>query len=314
MKISKNFIVRDYIKGDEKGITALFNEVFGKKMSIEEWEWKYLLPGKGKIYSKVTTDLTERIIAHAGALPLRGVFQGRPIQFFQMTDVMLRAEARGFIGREGIYNTIMKRLIKDLKEQFNDIFFYGGSGIRPFTLGKRIGLYDKIENAFDCITQIRPTLFSLYRIEKLSWNDNRLDALWAKYSNAFPLSLIRDRDYLKWRYALNPFFSYQLLGVFLFGKLHGWVVIRDAGVEVLVIDLLTERNKYVGVVKALGNYLTTRGMKSIRIWLPELWRKNINGYSKNKTDVIITHIRQLAIQTSIARDNLYYTMGDLDIF
>lgn len=46
MKISDNYIIRDYKKGDEEGITDLFESVFGKVMTVEQWRWKYLRSNK----------------------------------------------------------------------------------------------------------------------------------------------------------------------------------------------------------------------------------------------------------------------------
>ena len=42
---SPGYIIRDYEKGDERLITALFQEVFGKTLTTAQWEWKYAVPG-----------------------------------------------------------------------------------------------------------------------------------------------------------------------------------------------------------------------------------------------------------------------------
>jgi len=139
--------------------------------------------------------------------------------------------------------------------------------------------------------------------------------MWEKLSNEFSLSLIRDKDYLHWRYAENPFFTYQILGLFLFGKLKGWCVTREEGGDVFVIDLLTERKNLRHLLKALGNYFTSEKKTAIHIWLPKSWRNIISGYKQKETEVVVTNmVWKLPIQTSFARDELFYTMGDVDIF
>jgi hypothetical protein len=315
MKNSENYIIRDYKKGDEREITSLFHDVFGKEMTIEQWNWKYAIPGRGRIYSKVVEDSFKKIIGHAGAIPLRGIFKNKPIQFFQIVDVMVHPKARGFLGKKNVFNRLMRILFEDIRKKFFYVFCYGFPGTRPYILGERVGVYERIEQAVKIIKQMSRSLINPYSVKILGWDDDRLDGLWARLSKEFSLSLIRDKSYLNWRYATNPFFSYQLFGFFLLGNLKGWVVIRDLKDEVLVIDLFTESKRYISILKALENYLIAQGKKTIHLWLPEKRRKYIKGYSIKETPIVVTNmVWKLPIKTSIVKENFYYTMGDADIF
>jgi hypothetical protein len=315
MKDFTHYTIRDYKTGDEEGITILFGDVFGKKMSIEQWKWKYFIPGKGRIYSKIAEDISGKIIGHAGAIPLRGIFQNKAIQFFQIVDVMIHVKARGFLGKKNIFESLMKTLFEDIKKEFPDVFCYGFPGIRPFVLGKRIKVYDQIELASEDAKHLHRSLLNPYKVQLIAWDDDRLDSLWTMFSKDFSLSIIRDKRYLSWRYATNPFFSYQLFGFFLLGKLKGWVVTKDSDNEIFIVDLLTEPRRSTGILKALENHLISRGGGNIRIWLSERWRKHIKGYTANETQAVVTNmIWKLPLTTSTVKENLYYTMGDLDIF
>jgi hypothetical protein len=315
MKNSEQYIIRDYKKGDEELISALFYEVFEKKMTVEQWNWKYAIPGNGRIYSKVAVDSNNKIVGHAGAIPLRGICVNEPIQFFQGADVMVDKKARGFLGRKNAYELLMKALLEDIAKEFPKVFCYGFSGMRPFILGKRVGIYNEIEQAIDCIKGLSPSFFNTYRMKPMSWDDDILDTLWARLSDHFSFSLIRDKAYLSWRYATNPFFSYRLLGFFLLGKLKGWVVIIDSESEVFVVDLLTEKKRCRGILNALQNHLISQGKKTMRLWIPKTWRKDVKGCNESKTDVTICNlIWKMSIQTSFVRENYFYTMGDTDIF
>ncbi len=307
--------VRDYKKGDEEVIAALFRAVFGKELSIEQWNWKYAVRGNGNIYSKVVEDEVGTVIGHAGAIPLQGVIENRPVQFFQIADVMVHPKARGFLGKKNVFDALIKILFEDLKRGFPDLFCYGFPGVRPFSLGKRVGVYDEIEQAVDCTRNVRRSLFTTYRIKKMSWDDARLDDLWVKRSDDFTLSLVRDGAYLRWRYGTSPFFSYQLLGCFHFRRLTGWAVIRDTGEEVLIIDLLAGKARYRHLLRALENSLASAGKETMRLWLPANLRKGLIGYAEDKTQVIVTNmIWKLPVRTSFAKERLFYTMGDADIF
>lgn len=309
-------MIRDYKEGDEKEITSIFQKVFEKEMTLKQWNWKYTIPGNGRIHSKVAVNTDNKIVGHAGAIPLRGVFKKKHIQFFQIVDVMVHPTARGFFGKKNVFDRMMKELFEDLRKEFSFVFCYGFPGKRPYILGERIRVYDKVEQGIDCLKSLTPSLsLNPYTIKPLSWDDTRVDKLWRYVSKEFPFTIIRNIQYLQWRYATNPFFSYQLLGFFLFGNLKGWLVIRDSGDEVFIVDLLTKPKRYMGMLKALENYLISHEKKAIHFWLPKRWRKHIKGYSMKETQVVITNmIWKLPIKTSTVRESLYYTMGDADIF
>ena len=132
------FIIRAYQKGDEEKIITLFREVFGKELTVGQWKWKYAVPGAGKIYSKIAEDASHTIIGYAGAVPLRGIYQGKPLQFFQIADVMVHPKARGFLGKKNVFEIMIKELFEDIGKEFPDVFCYGFPGQRPFLLGKRV--------------------------------------------------------------------------------------------------------------------------------------------------------------------------------
>ncbi|MGO9614116.1 MAG: GNAT family N-acetyltransferase [Dissulfurispiraceae bacterium] len=315
MQASADFIIRDYKTGDEEGITSLFRQVFGQDMTLTQWNWKYGASGKGKMYTKVAEDASKRIIAHVGGIPLRGIFQRSKMHFFQMTDVMVHPEVRGFLGRKNIFDVIMKRSFEDIEREFPNVFCYGFSGTRPFLIGKRLGIYDEVEQALDISTQLRRSLFNPYTVHIMHWHDDRLDSLWDGVSKDISLAVVRDKEYLCWRYDTNPFFTYGLLGFFLFGKLKGWAVIKKSADETLLIDLLTEQQRCGNILKSLCNYLISIGEKKIRFWLPPSWRDTLKGYSFQESGVIVTNVVwKLPLQASVVKDNFYYTMGDVDIF
>lgn len=315
MKDFTHCTIRDYKTGDEEGITRLFGDVFGKEMTSGQWKWKYLVPGNGRIYSKVTETVSHGIIGHAGAIPLRGVFKNTPIRFFQIVDVMVHPKERGFLGRKNLFDSMIKILFEDIRKEFPDVFCYGFPGTRPFILGKRIKVYDQIELASEHTKLLHRSFLNPYKVQLIAWDDDILDSLWTMFSKDFSLSLIRDKRYLCWRYATNPFFSYRLFGIFLLGKLKGWVVTKDSDDEIFVVDLLTEPRRSMGILKALENHLISSGKKNIRIWLSERWSKHIKGYTANVTPVVVTNmIWKLPFTTSTVKENLYYTMGDADIF
>ena len=309
------FIIRAYRKGDEEKTITLFREVFGKEFTVDQWKWKYAVPGAGKIYSKIAEDASHAIIGFAGAVPLRGSYGGKPLQFFQIADVMVHKKARGFLGKKNVFEIMIKELFEDIGKEFPDVFCYGFPGQRPFLLGKRVGAYDEIETAVDYIIKPGISLFNPFRIRNMPWDDGRLDSLWSSLSSGMSLSLIRDKSFLNWRYASNPLHTYQLIGVYLSGDMKGWLVLKEKGEEVLVVDMLIDGNLLDNALKALRKQTPGFKKKVFRLWLPPSLRGTVKGFSREKTPVVVTNmVWKLPLATDLVRENLYYTMGDADIF
>lgn len=309
------FIIRAYRKGDEEKIITLFREVFGKEMTVNQWEWKYAVPGAGKIYSKIAEDASHAIIGYAGAVPLRGIYQGKPLRFFQIADVMVHPKARGSLGKKNVFEIIIKELFEDIGKEFPEVFCYGFPGQRPFLLGKRVGVYDEIETAVDYIKNPGISLFNPCRIRNMPWDSVGLDSLWSSLSSGMSLSLVRDKAFLNWRYASNPLHTYQLIGVYHLGDMKGWLVLKEKGEEVLVVDMLIDGNLLGNALKALRKQVPGFRKKVFRLWLPNSLRRTVKGYSREKTRVVVTNmIWKLPFSTGLVRENLYYTMGDVDIF
>ena len=316
MKGSEEHIIRDYREGDENQIASLFKTTFGKELTVEHWQWKYLVPGEGRIYSKVVENASHEIIGHAGAIPLMGILNGQHIKFFQIADVMVHRKARGFLGKKNIFSEMIKALFEHIGNEFQEVFCYGFPGKRPYIIGERVGVYETVEYGIDCLKEVRRSLFARsYHVEPLSWKDDRIDASWTNMAGELSLALIRDRRYLQWRYAEHPVFAYQLFGIVRFGKFLGWAVVRSEHDRVSVVDLLVNQDTCRKIIRALETFFAASGKKQICLWLPERWRKILKGYEFQKTEIVITNmVWRLPLETLFVRENLFYTMGDVDIF
>ena len=69
----------------------------------------------------------------------------------------------------------------------------------------------------------------LYYLERMGWENRKINSLWNKVYKGLGWSIVRDTDFLKWRYGSNPLRSYKLYGLrrrFSNGIL-GWIVVRE---------------------------------------------------------------------------------------
>jgi hypothetical protein len=309
------YYIRGYQPGDETAIITLFSAVFGQSLTLLQWRWKYTGAGLELPLAKLAFDASGRLVGHAGAIPLQGWRRGRIVPFFQVCDVMVAPDARGQLGGRNLFTRLARELLDELAERWPDAFAYGFAGRRPFRLGEYARVYGRIEQAQRLICSASGQgMFPFLRIHPLAWNDPQLDALWTRLAPDFRLALARDQAYLHWRYASNPFHLYELLGLSLESWLLGWAVVRRENDRLKVIDLLAAPRWLKPIMATLAQAAATTGATRMDVWLPASWRIK-SGVQQEATQVIVCNmIWKLPIASYEAARDLYYTMGDVDIF
>ncbi|WP_186342799.1 GNAT family N-acetyltransferase [Allochromatium palmeri] len=308
---------------DEHRLRELFATVFGESRTAEEWRWKYgascaLATGAGYhcAESVVALDDSEQLVAHAGVLPLPGWREGAPIPIVQVCDVMVHPEHRGGLGRHNLFTLMLRDLLARIAERLPTAFRYGFPGQRPYLIGERSGVYECLEIALESRLSGPRRWNNLWRAAPLDWNDARIDALWERLNAQCRLGLIRDRAYLHWRYADNPSHRYRLYGLSRLGRLAGWGVCAETGSEPSLVDLWLPLESARHALAALAVRLESDLSRTtgIRVWLPTAYRAAL-GVPGTETPVVVANMRwETAISAEIARNLLYYTMGDVDIF
>lgn len=310
----QDYTIQAYQPGDEAAITELFGLVFGQPLSKAQWRWKYTGTGLVTLPVKLAFDPAGRLMGHAGAIPLRGWRQNRPLPFFQICDVMVHPDARGQLGGHNLFTRLARDLLGELAERWPNAFAYGFPGQRPFRLGEYARVYGRVEQATTIRRPARRSGFPLLYARPLAWDDSRLDALWARLAPSFALALIRDQAYLRWRYATHPVHAYGLFGLRLAGRLLGWAVTQQEDNRLRVIDLLLPHRWLQLALAALDRVTLAANATELEIWLPSGWREAGGGRQESIEVVVANMVWRLAIPTDEVRNDLYYTMGDLDIF
>jgi len=258
--------IRDYAPGDEQQISDLFTQVFSASLTPEQWHWKYrgltgTLPA-----SKLAFDPAGNLLGHAGAVTLVGQAQGASIPVYQIADVMVHPQARGHLGGYNLFTRLLQGLLADLARRHPRVLAYGFPGTRPFLLGERARVYARVEQAQEfswAAGALEPG--GWLRTAPLDWSHAGLDRLWRRRQPQLPLSLVRDRAYLAWRYARNPFRPYQLLGLWILGQLMGWAVVTLRGTECLITDLLIPHRRLLPVLGALDAWARDQELRTLRI-------------------------------------------------
>jgi hypothetical protein len=249
----KPLTIRLYKPGDEIGIVKLFKEIFGREMTIEEWRWKYTGQGNKKVYSSIAVNETNEVIAHYGGVPHRMIYHGKEIYGLSIGDVMVHPTFRGL--------KLFKKaaaMVPDEAAIDGFILGYGFPNERALQLPEKLGLYEKIEDVFEANKEVRfhkNMNRLLYKFFPISYDDRRINKLWESVKDTFGLSVVRDREYLQWRYEKHPFFSYELWGLRKrwSRRLQGLAVLRNEEEKMLIIDFVVNDNLFSTLFQKIEN-------------------------------------------------------------
>lgn len=313
--LSSNAAVRLYQAGDEHGIIRLFKEIFGREMTLEEWRWKYTGKGNEKVYSSVAVNEAGEIVAHYGGMPQRMVFKGGGISGISIGDVMVHTRYRML----KLFKKVTALLpAETVKEGF--VLGYGFPNERAMALPEKLGLYEKIEDVSEASKDAQFTNNLgrfIYKFSPLSYDDSRIDALWKSVEREFTLAVIRDREYLAWRYQRHPFYKYELWGLKnrWGNKLSALAVLRRDGERMLIIDFVCREDILSALFQKIENYSYISGVKTIALWFPEYLRQRMEdmGFSIKPTGTCIPRTTHEGwLKRGDIKGKFFYTMGDTD--
>lgn len=310
-----DIVVRLYQDGDEYLIAKLFREVFGREMSLDEWDWKYKSAGDQKIYSSVAVSKTHGIVAHYGCMARRMTYQGKEVYGLAIGDVMVHPKFRG--------TKLFKKVTMLSPEESGKegiSIGYGFPNERAMRLPEKLGLYEKVEDVFESTKDVGiVTNWArfFYKLFPLRYDDKRINYLWQTVKPELQLALVRDADYLTWRYKNHPFFVYELWGLKKRwgSELLGLAVLRREDTKMFIIDFLCTMDMLDVLFLKVENYAHAVGSKTIVLWHPEYLKNRLEGLGYVAAPSI-TCIPRSTHKAFLPKDKLkgifFYTMGDTD--
>ena len=257
-------------------VCDLFSLVFGHPVTPPQWRWKYQQGPRLGALNLVAHDMQGRLVGHAGAIVFTGSFRGRVLPMAQVCDIMVLPDARGGLGQQGTYPSLIEALRLQLQARFPGVLAYGFPGKRPFRLGERIGFYRRFydiqESTLDAAAV--PSGWPLpWRVVPADWGAVSLESVWSRWGPLQPGPMVaRTADYLAWRYRDHPQHSYQLWACRRWWRDAGWLVTRRLpdGTECIIDALLPSSLDAAPAVAALGRAIMAQAAvaPTIRTWLP----------------------------------------------
>jgi hypothetical protein len=304
----RRWTIRDYAEGDEQAIVGLFERVFGRTMgpseSAEHWRWEFARNPTPPATIELVWD-GDTLVGQYAVSPRRVWFCGSELLAALSLDTMTHPD----YGRQGIFSASAEACYARMVERgFTFVYGFPNAnsihGFEKYLRWKTVmptPVHVKALDLGDFVAgklgqpQLAPLLGKATRlllrtptvveelVERVRGGGEALtidefsdfdalegvDELWERCRDQHRLWVIRDRDYLRWRYDQRPESDYVRLSVAdQRGELIGWAVLaiaeREQGRTCFVMDVLVEVSRALpGLLRAIEDVARARGCSLI---------------------------------------------------
>ncbi|MGA8849159.1 MAG: GNAT family N-acetyltransferase [Dehalococcoidia bacterium] len=304
--MKRKWSMRAYKEGDEEGILELWKAVYPEREYDREkwlrwWQWMYKdnPAGPGRIW---LAEHDSKIVGQYAIVPVKVKIANKTILGSQSLDTMTHPDYR----HQKIFETLAIKVYNEAEEDgIHIVYGFPGQFSYPGFI-KKLNWFDvaamkvmfkplnwrnaiklKIKNEFLQVvlamgaswvfTKVflgtrRPPFIESLNIKQVISFDDRINDLWAKISNQYHIMIVRDKDYLNWRYNA-PGANYSIFIAEKVGEICGYLVLE---------------NKLQGGIKVSHIFdLTAQSEEIMRC----LVSKSIDDCQQKKVDLIVYRLR-----------------------
>ncbi len=323
------YYIRPYKDKDEDKVIDLWEAAFLSKLDRRIWKWKFLDNPFGRQIMLCFTDKGLPIAMYAG-IPFHANFNGQEIKMTQLIDNMSHPDHRHTTsGRKGLFLQNAEHFF-DLYGGFHaSVFHYGFPGKKHFRLGNLFLKYSKLGNEGAYLTaDVRKiksgVLLALGSVITISAVSDDFNQLWDTAKAHYPFSVKRNSEFVRWRYFEHPINEYK---IYTYknrkGKMLAYAVVSVKENMATIVDIFAMPHKTAinTLIKKIKQELLSKGISKVQLWLPKNHFITDNlveiGFEEKPEPLgIIPTGRSLdeKLDINFAVNNIFYTMGDGDLF
>lgn len=270
--------IRRYREGDGPAIVRGFERVFGQPRSLDEWAWKF--PPAMRERSVMVAEQDGEVLAHFAAVPVTLRVDGRRVRAGQVVDVYS-------MRRQGLFVRLVDRSYDELCGPGRLELIYGFPGTRHFALGVRRLRYSEPVPVPFHLRAVEPgergpdgsSLWSRLRRRmaptvaptvREGADPAAVGGLWERAAARYPVSAVRDGEWIERRFTGRPDVEYRHLVVWHRGRPAALAVVRVADDVAHWAELVWdgESPRTVAALDAAVEELAARaGASEVRLWL-----------------------------------------------
>ena len=253
--MERKWFIRPYQDGDEEAIydlrCAVFGEIQDKEQWLKTWNWKYKNNPAGNpvIWVALAGD---KLVANYAVIPVKMKIGDEIIEASQSVDTMTHPEYQG----QGIFLELTRQVFSDAGKQGKDII-YGFPNkmtswhqknwldvgelyamMKPLNLKGILGILVHNRLIINILAAVGNLVINLIsrvkippevdglKINRISSFDERINDLWQKVSNDYQIMVVRDKEYLNWRFVDVPGGDYTIYIAEIEGQVLGYTVVK----------------------------------------------------------------------------------------
>ncbi len=323
------FLFRPYRDEDEQNVLDLWEVAFGRKMPVEVWRWKFHNNPFGRQMMLCINDDGLPIAMYAG-IPFSGNWNGQEIRMTQLIDNMSHPEYRhATSGRKGLFIQTAEHFFDIYGGLHASVFHYGFPGKKHFRLGNLFLQYRMVaEGGVYLVADLRklknrllPVLGSVNNLSDATEDFNQLREAASPY---YPFSVKRNRQFIQWRFFEHPVHKYRIYAYKnIKGKMLAYAVLsfKDNTATIVDVFALPSKTSLLALFLKIRKKLLSVGILTVQVWLPKKhfitdYLIQIGFEVKEEPLGIIPGGRSFdkTLDIDFAVKNIYYTMGDGDLF
>ncbi len=326
--------IRSYRPGDEDEILDLFRRCFHHQRTPQRWAWSY----RDNPWANLAISLAEAepddprddgnsdppaLATHYAGYGMPFWHHGRTFVALQIGDTMTDPEYRG-VGRGT--RSLLARTVRHFFARFlgRGFGFYYGFNTGPIQRFCRwfIGGMEVEPVSYRWRGPGGPSPVAGYRIRRVHRVGRRYDRFFARVAPHYGYLVLRDARYLDWRYLRCPDTDYHLYSVERWGRLIGWGVFKRGDNTVVWGDALFEprhRRAAATLLQRAWEDLRHDGPEGTEAWFPQRpdwWHEELLtlGFESRPNPSKLGFMILPDAETEAPLDELYYSMGDGDLF
>lgn len=306
------------VASDRDAIIRLFREAYSRPLGPSVWDWRFGRNPAGRGMIELAWD-GSILAGHYAVSPVRMRIRGKDALAGLSGTTMTHASHRGL----GLFPALARRTYARARRAGHVLVMGFPNKNSHRGLVRDLGWKDIHE-----VSKFSARVSAIGRtghdsgIVELTHFDRRFDPLWDEVKDDCPISVVRDRRYLQWRYVDNPGDQYRIFACEDRRTIAGYAVLKRYEKELHIVDILSrDADTGVRLVRRAATVAAEQGLRVLSTWLNpglELHRELERLGFQPGAPVTYFCVLPLAPEAGMraARDyrNWYLTMGDSDVY